>query len=269
MTEIFDDIRQFYRFAAPCPELAAYIDFFSESDLGHTRETIGDNPFSIKLFPSYTPTIWINLGADYTLKSAKQAHKVAKSKSVLVLRGQTLERQNQPNDHIFTIKFKPCGFEAIFGVPQSRIDGKMYDANELFGMDIRKKIVELNGLAARAAYFERLFCERLNKAKKEQFTMMKINATVEYYISSGMELKTSVLAEQVYVTEKSLYRYFVNNIGTSPKNYLNNLRIRASLEKYIQDRANFSVHDFGFYDLSHFYKSYELFTGQKFSEPKP
>lgn len=268
MIEIFDNIRKLYRFKAPSAGLEKYIEFFSESDLATTQNIIGEQQFSIKLFPSYTPTIWINLGTDYTLKSGKLADKVGKSKSVLVLRNQILERQNHPNDNIFTIKFRPCGFEAIFGKPQSVIGGKLQDATELLGVDIRQKVIDLQDLDSRVAYFEQLFFERLLKAKKEQSRIAKINSAIEHYVSSGMELRTAKLASEIYVTEKSLYRYFVNNVGTSPKNYLNNLRIRASLEKYLHDSHNFSVYDFGYYDLSHFYKSYEQFTGEKFRGAK-
>jgi AraC-like DNA-binding protein len=268
LTEIFDNIRQLYRFKKPAPELEEYIEFFSESDPAATEKLIGDRPFSIKLFPSYTPTVWINLGTNYTLKSAGQTDWVDKDKPILVLRSNTLERVNSPQDHIFTIKFKPCGFEAIFGIPQSRLGQQLHDASALFGIDIHQKIVELGEFERRMAYFETLFLERLHKTKKEQFIMEKINVAIEQYLFSGMELKTAALAQQTYLTEKSLYRYFVNNVGTNPRNYLNNVRIRASLEKYLYDRPNFSVHDFGFYDLSHFYRSYEHFTGQKFAELK-
>jgi AraC-like DNA-binding protein len=268
LTEIFDNIRQLYRFKRPAPELAEYIEFFSESDPAATERLIGDHPFSIKLFPSYTPTVWINLGTNYTLRSGRQSDWVAKAKHILVLRSNTLERVNSPQDHIFTIKFKPCGFEAIFGVPQSRIGEQLQDASSLLGVDIHKKVVDLDDFERRMAYFETLFLERLHKAKKGRFVIEKINAAIEQYLFSGMELKTATLAQQTYLTEKSLYRYFVNNVGTNPRNYLNNVRIRASLEKYLHDRSHFSVHDFGFYDLSHFYRSYEHFTGQKFTELK-
>ncbi|MFN8355093.1 MAG: hypothetical protein U0Y10_11635 [Spirosomataceae bacterium] len=118
--------------------MGSYIEFFSESDLVVTDQKAGDNPFSIKLFPSYTPTFWISLGTDYTLRTATEAKGVGDSKRVLVLRNNTLERVNSPKDHIFTIKFKPCGFEVIFGVPQSQIGNEFHDAAELLGAGTNK-----------------------------------------------------------------------------------------------------------------------------------
>jgi hypothetical protein len=65
MIEIFDDIRKIYQFGSPCEELADYIDFFSESSFEATRTHIGNSDFTVKMFPSWTPTFWINLGPSY------------------------------------------------------------------------------------------------------------------------------------------------------------------------------------------------------------
>ena len=68
MTEIFENIRAIYHFSLPCPELADHIEFFSETSPEATSEYVGNGNFTVKMFPSYTPTFWFNLGSHYHLK---------------------------------------------------------------------------------------------------------------------------------------------------------------------------------------------------------
>ena len=57
MVEIFDNIRKIYTFSEACPELADHIEFFSESSFEATKKYIDGEHFSVKMFPSWTPTI--------------------------------------------------------------------------------------------------------------------------------------------------------------------------------------------------------------------
>src|SRR5437868_4464907 len=118
MVEIFDDIRKIYHFSPPCEELAGYIEFFSESSTEATRVDIGNTKFSVKMFPSWTPTIWINLGSPYYLTTGNHRHLIAAKKDILILRDTVVERHNLPTDHIFSIKFFPGGLEAILALDQ-------------------------------------------------------------------------------------------------------------------------------------------------------
>jgi hypothetical protein len=107
MIEIFDNIRKLYRFSLPTETLSPFIEFFSETDLLSAGSFIQDKKFTVKLFPSFTPTIWMNLGSPYRLHLANTAHQIDERTDVLVLRSQTIERENAPTDNIFTVKFLP------------------------------------------------------------------------------------------------------------------------------------------------------------------
>jgi len=67
MREIFDDIRQLYRFRCPTGELEDLIEFFSESESEKTKSFAGGHLFTVSMFPSYTPTIWLNFGPSYQI----------------------------------------------------------------------------------------------------------------------------------------------------------------------------------------------------------
>ena len=56
MVEIFQNIRKVYDFIDPCDELAEYVEFFAESSSLKTKKYVSGNSFTIKMFPSWTPT---------------------------------------------------------------------------------------------------------------------------------------------------------------------------------------------------------------------
>lgn len=78
MVEIFDDIRKAYQFVTPCDELAGHIEFFSESmpvTYGDAADRKDLRQFSsVKMFPSWTPTCWINPGTPYYLSVSSKIH---------------------------------------------------------------------------------------------------------------------------------------------------------------------------------------------------
>ncbi len=265
MTEIFDDIRKLYQFKNPCPELADYIEFFSETSLDATLQYIDKEAFTVKLFPSFTPTIWLNLGSPYHLKSGEQCRLIDEKTDVLLLRNTIVERRNLPTDNIFTIKFFPSGFEAIFGISQTKIGNEIINVNEIISPWLIKKLKEMDSLEEKIALLEGFFLEKIKKNNLNQHYFKSIKYALENYFQSGMESKNSELAHQLCITEKTFYRYFKNTIGTNPKNYLSIVRARTALTAYKNHKAGFSPYDFGYYVYGHFSKDVVKFTGAQLS----
>src|SRR6202000_3257107 len=98
MVEIFHNIRKIYTFQQPCGELAEHIEFFSESSLEATREHISDEYFSVKMFASYTPTFYINLGSPDEMTVGEKRHFITADEDILILRNSIVERFNTPAD---------------------------------------------------------------------------------------------------------------------------------------------------------------------------
>jgi len=261
MKEIFDDIRKLYIFREACPDLRGYIEFFSETSLEATRQFIHTDRFSIKLFPSYTPTIWLNLGSPYQLLNKNRSFEVGKSRDILVLRSTILERINLATDNIFTIKFKPLGFESIFGFSQARIGCAILPAKEVLGTDIIRKIKNLETLSEKVALIESFLLAKLHHNRKNGFYLTYVKQSIESFSASGMDLKLSGLANQLCISEKTLYRSFSKAMGTNPKKFLVLTRCRAALTAYKKSSSGFSALDFGYYDFAHFSKDVKSFTG--------
>ncbi|GEJ43492.1 MULTISPECIES: helix-turn-helix domain-containing protein [unclassified Chryseobacterium] len=267
MTEIFDNIRKFYRFLAPQESLSPHIEFFSETDLVFARSFIQDERFTVKLFPSFTPTIWLNLGSPYQLCNGKHMHQINENGDVLVLRSETIERQNAPTDNIFTIKFLPGGFEAIFGISQTRIASDVIMLDELIPKRVINKIKQAPDFETRVQLWEHYLLERKAKSPGSHYLSM-VQRSIGCFLDTEMGLSTAQLADCVCMSEKTLNRYFHKVVGTGPKNYFVILRARTALTQFLSDRGSFLPTDYGYYDMSHFYRSAVLFTGTRLADLK-
>jgi len=265
MVEIFDDIRRLYRFKAPCDELSKYIDFFSETSIEATNQYINTAQFTVKLFPSYTPTIWINLGSPYILKNGNKQILIDADTDILLLRNDIVERTNLRTDNIFTVKFHPGGFEAVFGIEQKRIGSNIVNINSILSTGTLFKLKQLDGFNDRVILLENYFLGLLNLKFVDNYLYQKVCNAVSTYQLANMAYSNNKLATELAITDKTLYRYFKSLIGISPKHYLSIVRTRTALTNYVSDKISFSPYDYGYYDMSHFRKDVVKFTGQKLS----
>ncbi|KQC00609.1 helix-turn-helix domain-containing protein [Pedobacter sp. Hv1] len=265
MTEIFENIKKLYLFELRCAALAPYIEFFSETSIEATQTHIQTEEFTVKLFPSYTPTIWINLGSPYHLKNGDHWQCINETTDVLVLRNEIIERRNLPLDNIFTIKFFPGGLEAIFGISQAKIGSDTVNLNELIPNSSIKKLKNLSSINDRISLLQELFLAKLHTNKKTNHYFTCIQQAIDTFHLSGLELKNKEIVQQLAISDKSMYRYFTKMVGTNPKNFMAMNRARIALTAYVDKRISFSPYIYGYYDMSHFYKDVVKFTGQKLS----
>ncbi len=268
MVEIFNDIRKIYEFYQPCEELARHVEFISESmpvtdeNINRAEKTL---QFSgVKMFPSWTPTFWINLGPYYYLASGKETRVIKSTDDVLLLRDGTVERLKQANDHIFTVKFRPGGLEAVLGISQPKLAGQVVNLNEILPPAFLQKIKQPMPTAERFEVMQQFLLSSY-KNKTEDYYLKFVTDCIGNYGAADMQLNTSQVAERMFVTSKTINRYFHKVVGLSPKNYFSIIRTRTALTTWVNQRELFTPYDFGYYDMSHFYKDVVKFTGRKLS----
>ncbi len=263
MTEIFEDIRQFYHFHFPKGELGKYIEFFSESAVDLTQDLLKNEPFSVRMFPSWSPTCYINLGEPYHLLDRGEVYTVREDEDVLVLRDSMVERFNSPLDHIVTIKFRPGGTEALLNEPITNLNNHALALSTLLPKRLIQSVKKAESFSQRVVLLEAFFSNRLpgNPGFRVQYMQEAITA----YQASGYALNNSALADILCLTPKTLNRYFIQVAGVAPKIFLGNLRARMALADYIQTRRGFVAAKYGYFDSSHFYKEVLTLTGQRLS----
>ncbi len=266
MVEIFNDIRKIYEFYQPCDELTRHVEFISESMpaiVGNiSRENISPQFSAVKMFPSWTPTFWINLGPSYYLSAGNETHTIKSIDDVLLLRDGIVERIKQAKDHIFTVKFRPGGLEAVLGISQPKLAGQVINLKEIMPATFLQKIKQPMTVAERVVMMQQ-FLLNSYKNRTEDYYLKFVTDCIENYGDPDIQLNTSQVAERMFVTSKTINRYFNKVVGTSPKNYFSIMRTRTALTAWVNQKQQFSPYDFGYYDMSHFYKDVVKFTGQK------
>jgi AraC-like DNA-binding protein len=266
MTEIFDNIKKLYNFQLPGEELAKHIEFFSESSAEETYRHVADNRFTIRMFPSWTPTFYINLGESYQLSIDTKRYQIEKDTDILILRNRIVERHNLPTDRIFTVKFFPGGLEAVLGINQIQFADQVVQLNAVLPAAFIQEVKRASGFGERVTLLENFFLHHFQAKKKRDHYLQFVENTIGQYETGGMQLNTSQLAERQFATSKTINRYFHRVVGTPPKNYFSILRARTALTTFVKRAAPFDPTAFGYYDLSHFYKDITRFTGQKLAD---
>ncbi|ADB38171.1 AraC family transcriptional regulator [Spirosoma linguale] len=268
MTEIFENIRQLYQFRTFSNELAEFVEFVSESSAIQTYRHVADQPFTIRMFPSWTPTFYINLGQPYHLVLGAAHHWIHKDADVLILRNNIVERHNLPTDHILTIKFYPGGLEAILGINQVQFIDQVIKLEAILPLSLLQRIKQLPQFDQRIGLIEHYFLGQYQTRKKADYYRQIVSSTIGTFDQSGMQLNTSQLADRMFNTSKTINRYFHRVVGTSPKQYLSVMRARSALTTFVNQPHRFDPVSFGYYDLSHFHKSIRQFTGQSLASQR-
>lgn len=263
MTEIFDNIRKLYRFYVPDNELADYVEFFSESSASETYLYVADNQFTVKMFPSWTPTFYINLGEPYQMLVGEKQYLIPKNTDVLILRNTIVERHNLPTDYIFTVKFYPGGLEAVLGINQVQFTNQVVSLDTVLPPTLLLRVKQAAHFDERIELLQNYFFSQFQFRRQNYHYRTFVSNTIGTFDESGMVLNTGQLADRLFVTSKTINRYFHRVVGTPPKQYLSMLRIRAALTYYVDHKDLFYPDDYGYYDMSHFYKDVVKFTGKK------
>jgi AraC-like DNA-binding protein len=240
MVEIFDNIHKIYQYQAPCGELADYIEFFSESSPQATKEYIVNEHFNVRLFPSWTPTFWFNLCSPYQLLIGGKRYSVGSGDDVLLLRNSIVERYNLPTDHIFTVKFSPGGFEIIFGIKQGTLGDRPINLATILPAQLIRQMKRVDNFEERTYLMQIFFLSRIKNHTNQKHYFKTVHRAIETYHISNMEYNSSEVAKELFATNKTMYRYFNQVVGTTPKNYFSVIRVRRALQNYVANKPDFS-----------------------------
>ena len=260
MIEIFQNIRQPYAFAAPCEELAPYVEFYSQSTHPSTLAPAAPT-WSSKMFASWTPTCYINLGPAYLLDLAHTRYTVQAGEDVLLLRNTPIARHKHPTDNIFTLKFYPGGLEAVLGFNQVQLTNRLLPLTQVLPASLLAHLKQPLCFAERVAGLEQFLLRAFRRPAQPDHYVRLVHDAIGEYQASGWQLNTSAVAERLFLTSKTINRYFHRVVGTSPSQYFALLRARPALTAFVANPMAFEPSDYGYYDRSHFAKAMRHFTG--------
>ncbi|SEJ59829.1 hypothetical protein SAMN05216327_113193 [Dyadobacter sp. SG02] len=203
--------------------------------------------------------MYINLGNPYRISLDNFTYSVDKRADILVLRDLHTTRHNLPGDRIFTIKFQPGGLEAILGISQVLLKGKVIPLHQILPVQLIDRLKNSPSFADRKKITEEYLLEKHDTRIMDHYLAF-VRDIAETYQQSDWQLNVGQLAEKHFTTSKSINRYFHRVIGISPKGYFSILRARTALTAYVK-QEKFDPCRFGYYDSSHFYREAAKFTG--------
>lgn len=266
VVEIFQNIRKIYLFRKPCEELADHIEFFSESSLTETEKHYASGYSNSKMFASWTPTLYINLGSPYYIDLKNTRYQVKADEDILILRNDNIIRHKLPTDNIFTIKFYPGGLEAVLGINQVSFINKVINLNQILPVQLLAAMKQPISFEERVLLMQNFFLNAFVRNSNKDHYLTMVNNAIGEYSAAGMQLNTTEVAERLFITSKTINRYFNRVVGIAPKGYFSILRARTALTEYMNNRDKFTPLNYGYYDWSHFHKEVTRFTGQKLSD---
>ncbi|WEK18269.1 MAG: helix-turn-helix domain-containing protein [Candidatus Pedobacter colombiensis] len=266
MIEIFQNIREIYDFTEPCGELLPYVEFFSESSTEKCGLYFNRGHASVTMFQSWTPTFYINLTGGYMIDVGGKLHVIDNEQDILILRNGTVTRQNRPGDRIFTVKFYPGGLEAVLGLNQVSMSDRVISLDRIVSVALLAKLKGASSFCDRVTVIETFLLTAIRGKKKADYYSRMVNEAIGEYTATGLQLNTSEIAERLFLTSKSMTRYFNRVVGVAPKSYFSVLRARTALTAMISGPNGFKPWAYGYYDPAHFYKDVFKFTGRKISE---
>lgn len=265
MVEIFQDIRQPYDFGRPCEELAPYVEFYAQSAPQKTLPPATPATLtycSARMFASWTPTCYINLGPAYLLDLAHKRYLVRAGEDVLLLRNTSVARHKLATDNLFTLKFYPGGLEAVLGINQVQFTNRLVPLTQVLPAPLLAHLKQPLSFAERVGVLEPFLRQAFRRPAHPDHYVRLVHDAIGEYQASGLQLNPSAVAERLFLTSKTINRYFHRVVGTAPSQYFALLRARTALTAFVKDPPAFAPSDYGYYDRSHFAKAVRHFTGQ-------
>jgi AraC-like DNA-binding protein len=232
--------------------LNQFIDYFWETDF---EEVFRQNPggFSDALFPNIGYTYLVNLGTPFVMQLGEASFEI-RSDGFLP-RHEYMICHHSTGNRIFGIKFKvsPVIFQKKINFSEYReyiyplaylIERKMTDAlKKARDFDERVSLI--------SEYYEQIIAEHAGSMKQADIVTEILN---DCYQQNKFYEPIENIASKYQISTRTLQRYFESTTSISSKNVMQIMRIRKAIEDLSVGKGKFNIHDYGYYDQSHFLK---------------
>ena len=127
----------------------------------------------------------------------------------------------------------------------------------------RSQLISSDTLEAQVNIISALILELI---KSNQVTENdRVQQAIAIILESRGQIKVKELLEQLYMTERTLERNFISQVGLTPKQFAKIIQFQCSLDRLTQAKFNTLLEvgfDSGFTDQSHFIRAFKKYTGQ-------
>ncbi|HZY35198.1 MAG TPA: helix-turn-helix transcriptional regulator [Mucilaginibacter sp.] len=231
----------------PHPALAPYIDAYWTA----TGDATGMR--TEKILPDGCIDIIFNLGPDCL--SENNTFLLNSGQAYLIgTMTQFKETLMTPETRLLGIRFKPAAFTVFYEYPSLE---KLTDTT----VALDKKLAPDIKSAANypIAYLDHFFLKKLSKPKR---SILPIISGIQ---ESKGQLSVKMLAEKYFTTTRQLERAFNQQMGISPKEFINLVRYQTTFREIKNNHTQKSLlqiaFECGYYDHSHLSNEIKRYTG--------
>lgn len=167
------------------------------------------------------------------------------------------------NLHVFTIRFQPGGFYALFGSPMTALVNEGVPTGDVMGA----AAVGLYGAVMSARSFdERVGATQIWLGRRLEMSgpVDLVGRLATLLQRSGGRLPVRVLAQRAGLSDRQFTRRFERQVGLTPKLFARTVRLNAVLDaKARMPRTLWTtlVHEAGYADQAHFVRDCRALAG--------
>ncbi len=246
-----------YHRVAPAPGLAAFIDFYWETDFERLWPQYPAG-FSDVLFPNTGYTYLINLGTPFIMQVDDK--KFSMKADGFLPRNHAIECHHQAGNQLFGIKFRLSPVLYTTRVNFAEYRDYIFPLSYLLDRPVIEQLKQAPDFSSRVALLNAYFSSLTEAHKASREPVRVVSEIMQDYGQNGVFRKTvEEYARQYGISTRSLHRYFEAATGMSCKHALQVIRIRRALEQGARTPGAFVPQQYGYYDYSHFYKHLRRF----------
>lgn len=249
-----------YRFISPSPDLARHVVYYWLLDL--RTPAANQEEFRELLLANLYSSLVLNMGAPFEIYDQQgQFLHTSRSSELIGYHTMPVSYRHHHNNFLVGIKFKPASLNYLFHIRGADIHHQTLSAGSIMPhiTTLESAVFEASGLPAIKVLLEKFL--------RQHTTLPAGNRHFEYVLQSlngpalqqcGYQLKK--LASLLYVSPRTLERYFTDSLNISPKKCLAILRFRHAAEQYARHGYKADWEELGYHDFSHFRKEWHKWS---------
>ena len=252
----------YFKTFQPTPEISDIVDFYWRSIIPLTERLTQEVPTPLMQGMTFNLTAM----AEDMIFPGRSLHMTKYCYFFGQPVAPRLSVSNSRGIDILGVKFKATGIHRLTGLSMRHLADDIVEADSIWGNEVEllcEQMYESSGTGEMIWMLERFLTKKLRQRERKDRNLALEKALELMGDPRYHSLKE--IQEQTYISKKTLERYFLEQVGLSPKRYARICRFNIVKNLFDQDPSldwQEIVFSAGYYDQSHFIKEFKEFSGK-------